>query len=331
VDYAYIPLTQFGEENLRFFDGVGQTMDFYYGEKDRAALVSSRASDLQKTVANHLTRLRRKLDVQSRELADTEAADTFRADADLIVANMYMLKRGDREVRLTDYSEMREDGSFAERTVKLEPTLTPSANAQRLYKKYTKLRTASTVLAEQMKLAQTEVEYLETVKDALSRAETGADLAGIRMELEKGGYIRERRNAAPVKSIKNTPVKYVTTNGFTVLCGRNNLQNEEITFRLSERGDMWFHVKGVPGSHVLVQAEGREIPNEDLTEAAEIAAYNSDAKGGDNIAVDYSDVKNIKKPAGARPGFVIYHTNYTAYVTPNPEKLEKMKLLRAKN
>ncbi len=330
VDYSYVPLNQYGTANLRFFDKISELMDFFYGEKDRAALVQSRASDLTHTVNNALARLRRKLEIQSKELADCANADSFRADADLIVANMHLLKRGDREAVLTDYSQQNEDGSFVQRKVKLDAVLTPSAYAQKLYKKYAKCRTAKIELDRQMGIARDELEYLLTVKDALSRAETSADLSGIRQELEKEGYIRERRNAPPAKSVKNAPVTYTTTNGFTVLCGRNNLQNEEITFRLSEKGDMWFHAKGVPGSHVLLKAEGRELPDADMTEAAEIAAFNSDAGRGHQVPVDYTDVRNVKKPGGAKPGFVIYKTNLTAYVTPDGEKLEKLKNARKK-
>jgi len=328
IEFSYIPLTQYGEENLRYFGSVSELLDVYYGEKDRAALVAARASDLQHTLNNHISRLQRKLELQSRELADCADAEGYRKDADLIVGNLYKLKRGDRSAVLTDWSEMNENGEFVERTIKLDPLLTPSANAQKLYKKYSKCKKAEVELAKQIDIAGKDLGYLFTVRDALSRAETGADLAGIRNELERGGYIREKRNAAPAKSIKNTPSIYLTSGGYTVLCGRNNLLNEEITFKLSERGDLWFHAKGVPGSHVLLKTGGAdisEIPDVDMTEACEIAALNSDAAGGSLIPVDYTDVKNIKKPAGAKPGYVIYKTNYTAYVTPDREKLAGMK------
>lgn len=330
VDYSFIPLNQYGCANLRFFAAVSETLDFFYGEKDRAALVSSRASDLQKTVNNAISRLRRKLDVQQKELADCDNADAVRADADLIVANLHLIRRGDAFAELTDYSACDENGNFAVRRIKLDPTIPAPAYAQKLYKKYAKYRTARTELAKQMAAAREELDYLMTVRDALSRAETGADLSGIRQELEKGGYIRERRNAAPAKSVKNAPVTYITSGGYTVLCGRNNLQNEEITFRLSERGDVWFHAKGVPGSHVLLKTGGGTAPDADMTEAAEIAALNSDAGEGGLVPVDYTDVKNVKKPSGSKPGFVIYKTNLTAYVSPDAEKLEKMKQKRQK-
>ena len=159
--------------------------------------------------------------------------------------------------------------------------------------------------------------------DALSRAESGAELAEIREELWRAGYTGKQKTPPPRK-IKSAPAEYLTSGGYTVLCGRNNLQNDELTFRRADRSDIWFHAKGVPGSHVVLVCGG-SAPDADMTEAAEIAALNSKAAGGDNIAVDYTQVRNIKKPAGARPGYVIYHTNQTAYVTPDPEKINSMR------
>ncbi|MCQ2353848.1 MAG: NFACT family protein [Clostridia bacterium] len=325
VEYSFLPLTQYGSENCRSFGSFGEMLDLYFREKDHASLVSARAADLQHAVNSSVSRLERKLDLQRAELADCARGEEYRRDADLIVANIYRLKKGDTDVRLTDYTEQSEDGSFAERSLHLDPRLTPSANAQKLYKKYNKCCTANRELTRQISIAEGELEYLLTVRDSVNRAETGADFAGIRNELEKAGYLRQKKGAAPAKSVKNTPAVYETSGGYTVLCGKNNLQNDELTFRLSERGDIWFHAKGVPGSHVLLRTGGEEPPVEDMTEAAEIAAYNSNARGGDNIPVDYSDVKNIKKPSGSRPGFVIYHTNRTAYVTPDAEKIAAMR------
>lgn len=328
VEYSFLPLTQYGEESARTFPSFGEMLDFFFSERDHSSLVSARAADLQHSVNSSVSRLERKLEAQRGELADCARGAEYRADADLIVANLYRLKKGDGDVRLTDYSVQNEDGSFGERSVKLDPRLSPSANAQKLYKKYTKCCTAERVLTEQIAIAESELEYLLTVRDAISRAETGADFAGIRNELERAGYLKQKKGAAPAKSVKNTPLTYQTSGGFTVLCGKNNLQNDELTFRLSERGDIWFHAKGVPGSHVLLRTRGEEVPDTDMTEAAEIAAQNSKAAGGDNVPVDYTDVRQVKKPAGSRPGFVIYHTNRTAYVTPDPEKVRALRVGR---
>ncbi len=315
VEFSYLPLTHYGEGSLRMTESPSAAADLYFGERDREAFVTARAADLKRTLSTVSSRLVRKLEIQEKELAGCEEADGIRRDAELIVANIYTLKKGDSSARLTDYSETLPDGSFPVRTVRLDPMLSPSANAQKLFKKYAKLKTARTVLTEQIRLGRAELEYIETVKDAMSRAETGADVGGIRAELEKGGYIRAKKGAAPSKPQKSAPAKYLTSGGFTVLCGKNNLQNEEITFRMSEKGDIWFHAKGVPGSHVLLKSGGREVPDRDIAEAAAIAARNSDSGNEEKVAVDYTDVKNVKKPAGSKPGYVIYHTNRTAVVS----------------
>ncbi len=324
IEYSFLPLTQYSLDSQKSFESFAKLLDSYFGERDRAALVTDRASDLKHTVTSAISRVLRKIEAQQAELADCEQGEEFKRDADLIVANIYRLKKGDGEVRLTDYSEMTEDGEFYERTIKLDTRLSPSENAQKLYKKYNKCNTARRELTHQLELANEEADYLYSVRDALSRAETGADLAGIRHELESGGYLKQKKGAAPAKSVKNPPLKYITTNGYEVLCGRNNLQNEEITFKLAEKSDYWYHAKGVPGSHVLMRTKGEEPPALDMTEAAEIAAFNSTAEGN-NIPIDYALAKFIKKPAGGKPGLVIYHTNYTAYVTPDPERIAAMR------
>ncbi len=323
AEYSFIPLLQYGEENLCTLGSFGELLDTFYGERDRRALIKSRADDLQRTMNGAAARLSRKLDAQRGELADCEHGEEYRRDADLIVANLYRIKRGDTAARLTDYSEPTPDGGFAERTVALDGRLSPSANAQRLYKKYNKSKTAKRELTKQIALGEAELEYVRSVLDALSRAESGAELAEIREELWRAGYTGKQKTPPPRK-IKSAPAEYLTSGGYTVLCGRNNLQNDELTFRRADRSDIWFHAKGVPGSHVVLVCGG-SAPDTDMTEAAEIAALNSKAAGGDNIAVDYTQVRNIKKPAGARPGYVIYHTNQTAYVTPAPEKISSMR------
>ncbi|MBO4792010.1 MAG: NFACT family protein [Clostridia bacterium] len=332
VEYSFIPLTQYGTDNLVYFDTAGELIDRYYGEKDRASLVGSKAADLKKTVSTNISRLRRKLDIQAGELAECEGAGRYRADADLIIGNIYAIKKGDRQAELTDWSEPSPDGGFATRRIKLDPLLSPSENAAKLYKKYAKLKKAKEELTKQTAIAREELDYLQTVRDSLSRAENESDIAGIREELISAGYIRgekgQERKKAPGRKISFA--EYETRGGFRVLCGRNNLQNEEISFRRSEPGDIWFHAKGVPGSHVLLKTGGGEVPDADMTDAAEIAAYNSDAGNGGGVSVDYTDVKNLKKPGGARPGFVTYRTYRTAFVTPDPEKIAAMKKERGR-
>ena len=221
---------------------------------------------------------------------------------------------------------MDENGNFETVRIELDSRLSPAANAQRYYKKYSKSKTARVELAKQISLAEQELEYIYSVFDALTRAESPADLSEIRDELYRAGYASRMKSYSSGSHKQKAPVimQFETEDGMKVLCGKNNLQNEHITHKLAEKHDYWFHAKGTAGSHVLLVTEGKEPTDLDFTTAAEIAAYYSKAEGS-NIGVDYTLAKNVKKTAGGRPGFVIYHTNWTAYVTPNGEKINALR------
>lgn len=334
VEYCFMPLYQYGDLEVRHFDSVNRMLDAYFGGRDREARVHQRAADILKLLTNAETRIKKKTELQKKELEECARGEEYKRIGDLIVSNLYMIERGMKEVRLTDYSSYNDEtGTYACVTVPLDERLTPAANAQRMYKKYNKSKNAKTELTKQLGLAEKELDYIYSVFDALSRAETVTDLAEIREELYRSGYASRMKTYTSHKQTTPAVSKYRTSNGYTVLCGRNNVQNEYITHKLGARDDFWFHAKGVPGSHVLlvldssdVKGEDGEPPERDLTEAAEIAALNSKAEGGQNIAVDYTRIRYIKKPPSAKPGYVIYHTYWTAYVTPNEEKTEKMKI-----
>ena len=200
--------------------------------------------------------------------------------------------------------------------IPLDTRLDPSKNAQRMYKQYTKCKTAKTVLTEQIATWERELLYLESVRAFLDRAECEQDLVDIRDELYRSGYAQRMKGYKPTRQQKLRPMHFKTSGGYEVLVGRNNIQNDELTFRVAEKDDIWFHTKDIPGSHVIMLAAGEEPSEADYTEAASLAAYYSKATG-DICAVDYTRVKNIKKPQGAKPGFVIYKTNYTAFVRPS--------------
>ena len=225
-----------------------------------------------------------------------------------------------KSAELTDYATQNPDGTFKTVKIELDEKLSPAANAQKMYKKYAKLKTAKTVLAKQIQIARTELEYIYTVFDSLTRAETATDLAEIRDELHFSGYASKMKSDIGKKQARPTVMKFRTSGGYTVLCGKNNTQNEYITHKLAEKNDYWFHAKGVPGSHVILLTGGEEPAAENFTEAAEIAAFYSKASG-QNIPVDYTFARNVKKTPASKPGLVIYHTNWTAYVTPDSEKI----------
>jgi len=327
VEYAFCELTHYASSELevRRLDSESRVLDMFYESRDREARVKQYASDLLRLLSNVSARINKKLTLQKGELADCEKGEEYKKLGDLITANIYMLKRGMKKVELVDYGNQNDDGSFAVCVIELDERLSPAANAQRMYKRYNKSKSAKVALTEQIALGEAEERYIQTVFDSLSRAETPSDLAEIREELYRAGYASKMKNTAKGKLQRSSVMEYRTSGGYKVLCGKNNIQNEQITFKMAEKSDYWFHVKSLPGSHVLMICEGEEPDAVNFTEAAEIAAYNSKAEG-ENIAVDYTFAKNVKKPATGKPGLVIYHTNWTAYVTPNREKIESMRI-----
>ncbi len=326
VEYAFCELTQYGDGfTHRHYESAGELLDVFFGSRDREQRVKQRASDVQKLLQNAQSRLLRKIELQEGELAACADGEQYKKQGDLITANLYLLKRGMKEVTLIDYEDMKEDGSFGEITVSLDERLSPAANAQRLYKRYNKTKTAKIELTKQLAIARDELTYINSVIDSLEHAESPTDLAEIRDELYRAGYASRMKGYTAHKQTAPTVARFRTDGGYTVLCGKNNIQNEYITYKLAAKTDYWFHAKNVPGSHVVMVCNGEEPDARDFTQAAEIAAYYSKAYGGQNIAVDYTFAKNVKKPPAAKPGFVIYHTNWTAYVTPDAEEIRRLR------
>ncbi len=328
VEYAFCPLRQYGEGRfaLHTFESAGKMLDAFFKTRDRENHIRQRASDILRILTNADARLRKKLELQRQELIDCEKGEEYKKYADLITANLYQLSRGMSRVELTDYEDYREDGTFGTCIITLDSRLSPSANAQQYYKKYNKTKTARIELAKQIALGEAELKYVDSVFDALSRAESISDLGEIRDELYRSGYASRMKGHAPSKKAYTpTVAQFCTSGGYRVLCGRNNVQNEYITHRLAGKNDYWFHVKNLPGSHTVMLCDGEEPSERDFTEAAEIAAYFSKGAGGENVEVDYTLVRHVKKPAGAKPGFVIYHTNWSCIVTPKAERVEALR------
>ncbi len=308
--YGYLPLLQFeARGSLEAVETLGALFDRYFGERDRMERIRARGSDLLRLVTHTVAKLQKKLVLQREELAGSARGEEYRRMGDLITASIYRLKRGAESFAAVDYST----DPPSEITVALDARMTPAANAQRYYKLYAKAKKAAAVLTEQIAITERELAYMESVAVFLERAETEQDLNEIRDELAGAGYAPRLRAIGKTKPVKARPLEFTTSSGYRVLCGRNNLQNELLTFRVAQKGDLWFHAKDVPGSHVILLCDGEEPSEADYTEAAEIAARHSSATG-DLVAVDYTRVKNVKKPPGAKPGYVIYKTNYTAYV-----------------
>jgi predicted ribosome quality control (RQC) complex YloA/Tae2 family protein len=328
VEYAFCPLTHYTGFESQAFPSAGEMMDVCFESRDRDSRLRQRAADILRLLTQADNRLRKKLEAQRAELKDCERAGIYKKYGDLITANLYALERGMSEAELVDYEEWNEETeSYGTCLIALDERMTPSGNAQAYYKKYAKARNAKVELAKQIELGEAELAYIYTVFDALTRAETANDLAEIRDELYRSGYAsRMKGYAAPKKQPAPTVAKFKTTGGYLVYCGKNNLQNEHITHKLADRNDYWFHAKGVPGSHVVMVTNGEEPDAQDFTDAASIAAHYSKAAGGAQIPVDYLLVRHVRKVPGAKPGFVTYHTNWTAYVTPDAERIAAMRI-----
>lgn len=322
VDFCFFDIRQYGGAlSVRKMDSISEVIEEFYSQRDKAEHSRQRAHDLFRLVANAEGRLRKKISLQEQELGDCSQKESFRRVGELITSNMHTLKRGMSRATVTDYY----DPDCGQVEISLDPRLSPSQNAQYYYKKYNKLKNAETELAKQIEAAKKELEYIITVKDCLERASGQSELDDIRSELAASGYVSPAAGKSPAKKEKEKtrPAEFFTRNGFRLLCGKNNIQNDYITFKAASKNDIWFHVKNVPGSHVVLFTQGREPTDDDIYDAACTAAIHSSLSGASKTAVDYTLVKNVKKPNGAKPGFVIYPTYKTVYVSPEKEGSRK--------
>ena len=313
MDFSFLEIHQYGTAAVvKEAESFSQLLDDFYRERDKQERMRVREQDLLKLLSTHSERLSRKIGVQRGELEQCADRDHLRVAGDLISAYMYQLEKGAQSADLPNYYE---EGSPLVH-IKLDPALTPSQNAQKYYKEYRKAKTAEEKLTEQIRLAQQELEYLETVLDALARAETERDLAEIRAELQEQGYLRRLRSKKEKPAAVSAPMKFTTSDGFTVLVGRNNRQNDRLTLKTANNNDIWFHTKNIPGSHTVLVTEGKTPTETAMTEAAQLAAEHSRAKDSAQVPVDYTQIRNVSKPTGAKPGMVIYVNYKTIYVTP---------------
>lgn len=323
AEYSFFPIKQYGE-NIKTAqcNTFGELCDLYFGEQSRIERIKQRSSDITRILSNSRSRAEKKLAIQLSDLEECKDKEKYRLTGDIITANLYRLKKGMRQARLINYYS----DSMEEITVTLDERMTPAQNAQKYYKKYNKLKSTEAALTVQAEKAREEIAYIATVFDSLTKAENEEDLGEIRNELYESGYASRMKQYSPKKKTMPKPMEFRTSGGYRVLCGKNNSQNDYITHKVASKGDLWFHIKGMPGSHVILICDGGEPPEKDFTEAAEIAAYYSKAAPGQKAEVDYTRVKNIKKPPASKPGYVTYSSNYSAYVTPDRASVEKLKV-----
>ena len=291
------------------FDTLSAFLDAYYSAKEKEEVYHRRSKELRTSLSSAEKRIRKKLGAQKIELEKTASRDTLRRQADLITANIWRLKRGERQLICEDYFEP----DSPEVTIELDPLLTPQANAAKLYKQYNKLKTAEGYLTELIKKAEEQLDYIASVQEELNRAASDRDISDIRAELTSAGVLKNRGRKTGKKEKPQAPLTMRTKDGLDVLAGRSNMQNDELTFKLAHKNDLWFHVKNIHGSHVILRC-GNEVPSaKSIEEAAAFAVKNSQGREGENIPVDFTKVRFVKKPSGSLPGKVIY-TDYQTVI-----------------
>ena len=313
MDFAFFPIKQYGDfAEVKLTEGYSATVDEFYEERDSRERMRVKSSSLQKLLTNLIDRISRKINKQRAELAQCGNREQLRIYGDLLHANLYRIERGASVVEVENFY----DENNAVIQIKLNPAISPAANAQKYYKDYQKAKTAETVLAEQIKKGREELEYLESVADALSRCESEKEISQIRDELTGQGYLRRPKGKAPKQS-QLPPKEFKSSDGFTILVGRNNRQNDQLTLKTADKTDVWLHTKDIHGSHVIIRAGGKPVSETAIIEAARLAALHSKARESTNVPVDYTLVKNVSKPSGAKPGMVIYVKNKTVFVDPS--------------
>ena len=319
-EFSALPVHQYGlAAETETFESFSALLDSFYEAKERQERVRQRGADLIRTATTARDRLRRKLALQEKDYAATQNRDQLRICGDLITANFYRMERGQSKLTCENYY----DPQCAPITIQLDPLLTPQQNAAKYYKRYTKAKTAERYLREQMAIARRDLEYLESILEEIAEAETEQDFIDIRHELRDAGYLRSQGKGKKELKRVSRPREFRTTSGFRVLVGRNNRQNDKLTKEADHR-DLWFHTQKIHGSHTILCTGGAPVDDETLAEAAKIAAWYSQARSSGNVPVDYTAVKNVKKPAGARPGMVIYTTCQTLFVTPEEELIKRL-------
>ena len=311
--FAFCPIRQYGScQQAETFGGL---MDMFYTVRDRNESMRQKSQTVRKTVQNLCTRTQRKLAIQEKELEATFDRERLRQLGDIVTANIHRIVKGQTVVQCEDFYD--EDMKLID--IPISPILSPQQNAAKFYKDYTKLKNAEKELTRQISLGEQELHYLKSVLEELSRAQTDAELEEIKQELQQGGYLRFDGGKRKMKQAKSKPMVFTSTDGYPIYVGRNNQQNDELTFKAARKDDIWCHASKVHGSHVIISCAGTTPPDDTITQAAQLAAHYAETAGGQNIPVDVTPVKQVKKVPGAKPGMVIYHSYRTVIVNPYAE------------
>lgn len=310
VEFASVPLKQYADLNIIPYDTISEVLENYYAAKNIYTRIRQKSVDLRKIVTVALERNRKKYDLQTKQLKDTVKREKYKIYGELINTYGYGLEEGATQIEALNYynNEMI--------TIPLDSLLTPNENAQKYFDKYNKLKRTSEALQDLIEETRAEIEHLESISISMDIAVSEDDLTQIKEELIQSGYIK-KKNTGKKERIKSKPFHYISSDGYHIYVGKNNLQNEELTFKIAVGNDWWFHAKGMPGSHVIVKSNGEELPDRTFEEAGRLAAYYSRGRENEKVEIDYLEKKNVKKPNGSKPGFVVYYTNYSLIANPN--------------
>lgn len=317
VEFSCLPISHYNQYEVKTFESVSVLLEIYYSTKNTITRIRQKSSDLRRVVQTALERNRKKYALQTKQLRDTENREKYKVYGELLHTYGYNIEKGAKQLEALNYytNEMI--------TIPLDTMKTPMENAQKYFDKYNKQKRTFEALSELIEETKDDITYLESVSNALDIALSEDDLLQIKEELIEAGYVKRKFTKKKIKII-NKPLHYISSDGFHMYVGKNNMQNEELTFHFAVGNDWWFHAKGVPGSHVIVKTNGEELPDRTFEEAGRLAAYYSKNRGNEKVEIDYIEKKHVKKPAKAKPGFVIYHTNYSLIINSDISKLEQV-------
>ena len=321
IDFYFKDLSILNHCTKEVYDNSSELLDAFFANKDKQDRLHAKSADIQRLVNTNIDRCLKKIKVLEKTLEECDKKEEFKIKGELLTSYIYSIKKGDKSVDLLNYYS--EDEEYL--TILLDENKTPSENIQFYFKKYNKLKKAEESALEQLAINEDELKYLNSVSSSIQVADNYEDIDAIKNELIETGYIRFRRNNNGKKKEKQSkPYHYVSSDGIDIYVGKNNIQNDYLTLKFADKNDTWLHTKDIPGSHVIVKSSN--IPDKTLEEAANLAVFYSKGKGGTKIPVDYTLVKNVKKPSGSKPGMVIYSTNKTVYMdSPKEINLEKLK------
>ena len=318
VEYAPITLTMYQDMESKEYETMSKVLIEFYAKRNQYTNIRQKSADLRKIITNHIERASKKLDLQLKQQKDTEKRDKYKIYGEMLHTYGYEAKPNDKSITVINYYDNKE------LTIPLDPDLSATENAKKYFDKYAKLKRTAEALSIYIDQSRQELELLQSIEASLNIAENEADLSEIRRELSDHGFIKKHSGNKKEKIKKSKPLHFVDDNGFDIYVGKNNYQNDELTFKFATGNDWWFHTKKIHGSHVIVKTNGKELPDSTYEYAAELAAYYSSGRDSQKVEIDYLQKKNVKKPASAVAGFVVYYTNYSLMATPT---LEHVKLI----